>query len=288
MAADSFNAKVENDQVRASLGKRLGEIITDLLGDKRLQELYENGGAKPEAASGLSAGEVALKAGVISADTKTALLVAQAAERAFGLSTEAGNLADSYDTTVKQHRANKTRYDKSGAHVVSHTADVFKYVGSDRDPPVLQQAQSLWMTAQMFYNNEIEALENRINQPGYVGGSSSMPGYKEGFQRMALKFYGEAADMLRREGHEDAAGKLEQVQKQLSKGVSAEPGNGGPAQFLQSHLWSEQFAAQQVNIILNGEYQSINPQFEKTVKTLISRLSDDKPKAPERKAVFQP
>jgi hypothetical protein len=94
--------------------------------------------------------------------------------------------------------------------------------------------------------------------------------------------------MLRREGHEDAAGKLEQVQKQLSKGVSAEPGNGGPAQFLQSHLWSEQFAAQQVNIILNGEYQSINPQFEKTVKTLISRLSDDKPKAPERKAVFQP
>lgn len=287
MAADSFNTKVENDQTRASLGKRLGEIITDLLGDKRIQELYENG-AKPDTAAGLSVGEVALKAGVITADTKTALLVAQAAERAFALSTEAGDIAASYDTTVKQHRETKTRYDKTGTHVVSHTDDVFKYVGSDRDPPVLQQAQSLWMTAQMFYNNEIESLENRINQPGYVGGSASMPGYEAGFQNMALKFYGEAADMLRREGHEDAAGKLEQVQKQLAKGVSPATAKNGPAQFLQSHLWNEQFAAQQVNIILNGDYQSINPQFEKTVYKLMSQLSDDKPKAPERKAVFQP
>jgi len=58
------------------LDARFGEIVAGLIGDSRVENALKNGNAPAEAS-----GAVAEKTGVISAETKTALLIAQAAER---------------------------------------------------------------------------------------------------------------------------------------------------------------------------------------------------------------
>lgn len=63
-------------QIRDLLGARFGEIVTGLIGDSSVEKAF-NGGSPPAEASAA----VAEKAGVVSAETKTALLIAQAAER---------------------------------------------------------------------------------------------------------------------------------------------------------------------------------------------------------------
>ena len=62
-------------QTRDILNARLGEMITGLLGDDSLEKKYAAGPVAD------AAGASAEKAGIVSADTKTALLIAQAAER---------------------------------------------------------------------------------------------------------------------------------------------------------------------------------------------------------------
>lgn len=276
MAADDFNSKMDVEGTRAALGQRLGEIITDLVGNDRIQKLYEAQGKSP-GADGASVGEIALKEGVISADTKTALLVAQAAERAYSLSTEAGDLSRNHDDIVKQHRDSGERYETKTAHVVEYTDPVFKFVGSDRDPPLLKQAQAAWMVAQMHYNNEIYSLADRINHPGYVGASASMEGYEGGFQKMAASLYAEAAKMLKAEGHDDAAGKLDRVARKLSDDAPEFNGKT-PAGFVSSLLWNEAYAAQQVNIVLNGPYQSVSSEFETRLEQVATFLPPQQPK----------
>lgn len=62
-------------QTRDILNARLGEMITGLLGDDSLEKKYAAGPVDG------AAGAAAEKSGIVSADTKTALLIAQAAER---------------------------------------------------------------------------------------------------------------------------------------------------------------------------------------------------------------
>lgn len=62
-------------QTRDILNARLGEMITGLLGDDSLEKKYAAGPVAD------AAGASAEKVGIVSADTKTALLIAQAAER---------------------------------------------------------------------------------------------------------------------------------------------------------------------------------------------------------------
>ncbi|MDD3029740.1 MAG: hypothetical protein PHS57_05625 [Alphaproteobacteria bacterium] len=74
-------SKPEIDSVettRATMSKRLGEIITDVIGDARIQELFEQAGKHPDEYKDVPTGMIALDWGVITPETKTALLVAQA------------------------------------------------------------------------------------------------------------------------------------------------------------------------------------------------------------------
>lgn len=219
--ASKFDAKATPEkETRAVFGKRLGEIIESVIGDGRIKELFEQAGKHPDEYEGKPTGLVAMDLGVISAETKTALLVAQAAERTFTLAEKAEA------TAAMREEALNSRKKVPDDGYTRHTDEVFKYVGSARDPQILQQAQGTWMAAQMLFNNEVEAINGRIEHIGMVGGSVSV-GVEaaDGFKAAAAALYGKAGEMLAKEGHKDAAEKLDAVSKALAKDVKG----GGPA-----------------------------------------------------------
>ena len=83
--------------IREACSLRLGEMIEAVIGDSRLKEIYTAQEKYPHDTGGLSAGETALKSGIISADTKTALLIAQAAERTLRLADKTEHFIDNVE-----------------------------------------------------------------------------------------------------------------------------------------------------------------------------------------------
>lgn len=96
-----FNAPAQVTETREFLKQRLGEIITGILGDARVQDLFEQSGGHPKEHKGKPTGIIALNMGVITPATKTALLVAQAAERAYVLAEKAEELAREANDRIK-------------------------------------------------------------------------------------------------------------------------------------------------------------------------------------------
>lgn len=219
MVSSSFNVSANVDKTRAAMGQRLGEIIETVIGDARVRELFDRAGTHPAEYEGKPTGLMALDLKVITPETKTALLVAQAAERAYTLAEKSGVLAAQGKTMIAQEQKVDT------ADAVPHDDPVFKFVGSDRDPAILRQAQGTWMAAQLLLNNEIESINGPIANPGYVAHPSSQ-GVEaaQGFKAAAVALYAKASELLHAEGHDAAADSLKQVATALA--AVAAPANG--------------------------------------------------------------
>src|SRR3982751_5662956 len=104
MSDSQFNASAQVTETRTALGKRLGEIIEAIIGDTRVRELFDRAGKHPDEYAGKPTGMMALDLKVITPDTKTALLVAQAAERAYALAEKAAAVAAGYEEAIKNKR----------------------------------------------------------------------------------------------------------------------------------------------------------------------------------------
>lgn len=105
-------------QTRDILNARLGEMITGLLGDDSLEKKYTAGPVEG------AAGAAAEKSGIVSADTKTALLIAQAAERTLRAAEKTAFFhahRDEISADIKQQVA-----DQQAAH-----AEKFKTAAAD-------------------------------------------------------------------------------------------------------------------------------------------------------------
>ncbi len=142
---------------RATMGKFLGEIITAVVGTDRIQKLFEDAGKHPDEYKDVPTGDIALKLGVITPNTKTGLLMAQAAERTARLAEDI--------------RSGKNE------EIVPFNDKRFAYVGSEGDPKELQYAQALWMGAQMLHNERahVDPTELKEYVRGFLPGSDRFP-----------------------------------------------------------------------------------------------------------------
>lgn len=280
----SFNEQSSNDvnATRAIFGQRLGEIITGIIGDDRIQKLFDDAGKHPDEYKDKPTGLIAMDLGVITPDTKTALLVAQAAERAYALAEKAAEVAENRKATIGQYRKGKKTFQSDSIEgTVSYDDAVFKFVGSERDPAALKTAQSTWFAAQIYLNTEIIAIRDAVNEPDFLGGTLSMGvEYAAGLKQAAAQLYGDAATMMAKEGHDDAAAKLTTVAAALSKTFDADVAvKHMPAALLQTHLWNEGWACQQANIGAGGNYHSVNEDYRARLSQIASLLPQP-PKAP--------
>lgn len=213
MASQCFNNAVEIGKTRSVMNSFLGEIITQVVGNDRVQKLFE-GQSVPDDLAGKSTGEIALKLGVITPDTKTGLLVAQAAERTLRLAEKIEALSI---TPVEDKAAREALYASLG--YVQMDNPVFKFVGSERDPDVLKSAQATWMAAQMYLNNEIDAVLFVSPFPLEQGVTSVGKDFVEGLKIKAAQDYARASLMLGGEGHEDAVARLDAVSQEIRKSI---------------------------------------------------------------------
>src|SRR5262249_32938843 len=128
---------------------------------------------------------------------------------------------------------------------------VFKYVGTASDPEVVQRAQATWMAAQMLVNNEIWAVNGKVENAAYLGNPGSM-GVEaaQGFKAAAAELYGEAAKMMAREGHAEAAAKLAGVAQALGATAGRGP---SPSSVMQSMERDFAGGSRDLAIILNDD-----------------------------------
>src|SRR3990172_7187237 len=277
VAKDFYNAQ-DITKTRAAMGLRLGEIISAIIGDNRIKELFGRDGKHPDEYAGQSTGEMALKLNVITPDTKTALLVAQAAERTFELAKKAGMYAQKHQAFVdyykkineRVHPSLREYVDEKWAGVVEYGDPVFKFVGSERDPEMLKTAQATWMAAQIYMNHEIRSIKDDVTAGGFLGRQQTMGAeYADGFKKAAAGFYAQAARLLAKEGHAEAAAKLKAVSKAMLKHGVDNKTAPIPSRFVSRLLHQEQYGLQQANIVLGDEKWSLPKEYEDTLQKLI-------------------
>lgn len=145
---------------------RIGELITEVVGNDELQKRFEE---HPEFQQkefdGKPSGIIALELGIVNKEVKNALLVAQAACRAVAVA-------------------------QGNQEAKPLTDDVFKFVGSDRDPEILKEAQATWQIANYVHHDEMS---------------------RDVFAKQAAKYLHHSAQVLEGEGFSDAASKISAV-----------------------------------------------------------------------------
>lgn len=157
------NHKIEELQEVLRDG-RIGEIIAHVHGDDRLQQMFEEEGGIPEEHIGKPAGIIALEMGIITHAEKNALLAGQAAARTL----------DALETD----------------RPLALSDDVFKWVGSERDPDLLKEAQTNMMAAHHFNGREDMA---------------------EDFKAASSEVLAEASQVLRESGRTEIADQFEEL-----------------------------------------------------------------------------
>ncbi|MCE9507710.1 MAG: hypothetical protein K8R48_05255 [Alphaproteobacteria bacterium] len=217
-------------------------------------------------------------------NVKTALLVAQAAERAYQLARSAEEYARKHEGSVEYYtHLNEDRRawmrEFPGEKAAEYDSDIFKSVGAENDPELLKAAQATWMAAQLYLNNETRSIKEEITLNGFLGRAMTMgPEYADGFKSAAAGLYEQAAQMLSKEGHADAAASLSAVGKAIMKYVVDNQDAPPPAKFLKSLLHQEQWGLQQANIALGDEKWSLSNDYEATLQKLI-KLTEPPPAA---------
>jgi hypothetical protein len=257
-----FNAAAQVENTRKVMGSRIGEIIEQVVGDARIRELFDAAAQHPDEYADKPTGMIALQMGVVTQGTKDALLIAQAAERTFRLAEKAETLAAEHNDRVKRGAS------VGESDIVGYDDPVFKYVGSEKDPPHVQRAQATWMAAQMLLNNEISSIDGSIANPNYLANSASQGvSAANGFKKAAAELYAEASQLMVREGHASAAAKLSAVSETLAKTA----GNGPtPTEVMQNLDFDFVRGGQSLCIALNDpqylETQPIQAVFEKLAR----------------------
>jgi hypothetical protein len=210
-------------------------------------------------------------------NVRTALLIAQAAERACQLTRRAEEYARKHEGCVEYYtRLNEGRPISQREFIneksVEYDDDLFKAVGAEGDPEMLKAAQATWAAAQIYVNNETRSVKEEVTLKGFLGRAMTMgPEYADGFRKAAAGFYSLAAQMLAKEGHADGAAKLEAVGNKIMGDIdnkTAPP----PAKFLKSLLHQEQWGLQQANIVLNDDKWSLASEYEDTMQKLITLM----------------
>ncbi|HEX2752714.1 MAG TPA: hypothetical protein VHP34_06350 [Alphaproteobacteria bacterium] len=288
--------------IREACSLRLGEMIEAVIGDSRLKDIYTAQEKYPHDTGGLSAGEMALKSGIISADTKTALLIAQAAERTLRLADKTEHFIDNVEKInqdaedqAAKAKSRKEReiaaelklqdkrtflqkafglYSAPGMTFAQRTAiksagedaviqaqkdlgrvslkdnPQFKFLGSEGDHDLLKAAQATNLVAQMYLNNEMDNKFALKIFPFEQGVSSAGADFVNGLRREAAKFFNDAALLMIKEGHFEAADAMRKVGKDIAKDV--EHSNApAPAQLLTKMLDEEKSAVKNSNDALS-------------------------------------
>lgn len=200
---DKASANVKD--IRQAMNGRIGEIISAVVGDDTLQKIFEqpeHHKAYIEAnQKGTPSGLIALDLGIVDQDVKNALLVAQAAERM------ARNAAQAQDVRAGAVDAKSLVKQTVGIH-----DDVFKFVGSARDPQDLQEAQAGWQISQIWLNETLHEAVRNSRDGSYRNSVYTMEGPGEDFSGGLLKaaagYYKAAAATLESKGFADAGTKL--------------------------------------------------------------------------------
>lgn len=258
-----------------------GEIITTIIGDDRVQRLYEEKAIPPELA-GKTGADIALSLGIISTDTITALLVAQAAERTLQLADKAEEYANSSEVLISSYKeafiirlqekgqsytsADRPWLEEDSAGYAGYDCPIFKFIGADRDPDVLKAAQGTWLAAQVYLNNEVDAI-NAYNSEAADTPCSMGPEYADGFRKAAAGYYKMAGDLLAKEGHLRAAESFTAIAKSIAADIPAGK-TYTPAKLVSSLLFRAQRGIQDVNIIL-GSQCYLDEEYEGTMNKLI-------------------
>lgn len=173
---DAVDAKVADDNkfTRATLDKPLGDLLVGMLN--------------------------------IDPEVKNALLMGQAAVRAVLLADKAADFVADSQNIIDANKAANTTIEPAKAGVVPFDDQIFKFVGSPRDPAGLQNAQGLWMSAQMLLNYQVGTVQRAIDN-----GPRTAPLNEEfgnGIKQAAAIVLQQAADTLTAKGHVKASEKM--------------------------------------------------------------------------------
>ena len=199
-----FNAN--NDETLKEISQaKIGQIITMFIGNDELEKRFEE---DPEFQKrdfgGTPSAFIAMDLGIINNVTKPALLSVQAAARAVCV-------AMGYED---QKPAND---------------EVFKFVGSDRDPELLKESQGNWQIANIIGNNAQTVAA---------------------FKHHASLQMSQAADTLKAEGFEEAADKEKAVAKSIF--VDANSFEKAPSELINDYL--TQYTLDNPGTFENGKY----------------------------------
>lgn len=170
---------MKHQKLRQIFNKPLGEMITALFHERDLQDMFERNNGVPEELAGLSSGDIALRMGLIDSDTKIALLVAQAGER------------------ILQALEKPVRGD--------YNDDIFKFIGSARDPDILKQSQSVWQLAHI----RALVMQSRAGTDDPVIALDKS--YVAGFRMEAAQAYCKAGEIFNVKGHDRIAQQMLQL-----------------------------------------------------------------------------
>lgn len=201
MSSNSFKSATTDTKALFDTFKdgRIGELIETIIGKAELREMFDANQdfqQEPGQFEGKPSGIIALDLGIVNKDVKNALLVAQSACRSVAVL-------------------------KEEAPVLPADDDVFKFVGSERDPKYLQEAQASWQLAHIIADKENAGL--------YAA---------QIFSQSAMTSVSQAAIVLKREGFEDAAVKLDALSIALEPDnvANATPNTYAGQLLEQSHL----------------------------------------------------
>ena len=259
------------ESTRKACGLRLGEMIEAIIGDSHLKEMYEAQEKYPHDTEGMSAGQSALKAGIISDDTKTALLIAQAAERILQLADKTSHFIENVEAINKSVDAKVAAAKEAKENAIikalklkdkrtfiqkafglysapgltpEHRREInsvakdtqlqaqadlgrvsllnnptFQHLGSEGDHDILKAAQTTNLVAQMYMNNEVDCRFEVKLFPAEQGVSSAGDTFVDGLRKESAKFYNDAALLMTKEGHLDAADAMRTVAKDIAQKV---------------------------------------------------------------------
>jgi hypothetical protein len=224
----------------------------------------------------------------VSGDVRTALLVAQAAERTYNLATKAWDYAQKHEAHVNYYRAlnrgllpSLHQYvDEEAVGVIAYDSPVFKSVGSKHDPELLRRAQATWMAAQIYMNNEISSIKDDVTENKSPEKKRSMgPMAADGFKKSASEFYILAAQILRDEKYPETAEKFEAVGNAMLKYGVDNKNAPPPTRFLMSLLNQERHGHRDSNSVLSGEAWTLPKEYKDTLEKLINLTSPQGPPA---------
>ena len=241
------NASANVADIRKAMGGRIGEIISAVVGDDTLQKIFEqpehNAAYIKANQEGTPSAFIALDLKIIDTDTKNALLVAQAAER-MALNAERAQAVNS-GTPAEESWF-------TGIH-----DEVFKFVGSERDPQQLQEAQANWQVSQIWLNASAMDAKPAEEKKGLGDNSYLYEGpnddFSGGLLKAASKYYAAAADTLETKGFEDAAKRLRAVAEDIQPENAAEI-TSTPNDIARAFLSGEQSYRQDMYIALSSDH----------------------------------